>query len=149
MPFINNPDSSRELIIFMISFISLFEIINVTLSDPNVFLWMAASVTDAVSVNPNGINNGLSTFPIKDNPLFSNGSKYLLKNPPICPVLYTWGSDNFALADEPLAKALQSFVLANNNLCGKSFSSLESLTPFDEIFYVTSVLSFILDLRFF
>ena len=31
MLFINNPDSSRNVIIFMISFISLFEIISVVL----------------------------------------------------------------------------------------------------------------------
>ena len=54
--------------------------------------------------------------------------------------------DNFILADEPFAKALRSFetcVLVNNNLCGKFFSSLESLTTFDEVFKVTSVPFFI------
>ena len=36
-PFIYKPDSSRDLTIFMISFIYLFEIINVVISDPNIF----------------------------------------------------------------------------------------------------------------
>ena len=37
MPFINNPYFSRDLIIFMIPFISSLEIINVVLQDPNTF----------------------------------------------------------------------------------------------------------------
>ena len=68
---------------------SSFEIINVV-PNPNIFLGIAASVTDA-SVNRNGIRmllaNGLSTFPIKGNPVFSNGHKILSKNPPDFPVL--------------------------------------------------------------
>ena len=50
------------------------------------------------------------------------------------------------LAEEFFAKALQSLeacVLVNNNLCEKSFSSLESPIALDEIFKVTSVLVFI------
>ena len=58
---------------------------------PNIFLWIAASVADADAVNPNGIKtvlgNGLSTFPIKGNPAFSDDSKSLPKNPPDCPIL--------------------------------------------------------------
>ena len=80
MPFINNPDSSRDLIIFMVSCTSLSEIINMVLPDPNIFLRIAASVA-AAAVNPNGIKvlfaNGLSIFPIKGNPAFSNGPKSL------------------------------------------------------------------------
>ena len=44
------------------------------------------------AANPNDIKtllaNGLSTFPIKGNPIFSNGPKSLPKNPPDFPVLY-------------------------------------------------------------
>ena len=72
--------------IFMISFIFSLEIINVVLPDPNIFLWIAASVADATAVKPNGIKtllaNGLSAFPIKGNPGFSNGLKSLTKNHP-------------------------------------------------------------------
>ena len=73
MPFIYKPNSSRDLAIFTISFISSFEIISVVTSDPNIFLWIAATVADAAAVNPKGIKiplaNSLSTFPIKDNPV--------------------------------------------------------------------------------
>ena len=61
--------------------------------------------------------------------------------------------DNFILADELFAKALRSLetcVLVNNYLRGKLFSSLESPTTFDEIFFnVTSVPFFIPDLKYF
>ena len=58
--------------------------------------------------------------------------------------------ENFILADEPFAKALQifeNFVLVNNNLCGKLVSSLELPIRFDERFKVTSVPFFIADLN--
>ena len=143
--FINKPDSSSDLTIFIISFISLLEIKNVVLPDPSVFLWIVTSVAAAAAVSPNGIKtllaNGLSAFPIKGNSVFSNGLKILPKNSPDCP--------NFILADKSFVKALRSFktcVLVNNNLCEKLFSSLESSKTFDEIFEVASVPFLILDL---
>ena len=58
----------------MTSCISLLEIINAVLPNPNIFLWIGASVADAAPVNPNGIKrllaNGLSTFPIKGKSSF-------------------------------------------------------------------------------
>ena len=121
----------------MISFISSLEIINVVVPDQSIFLSIVASVTDAATVNPDGIEtllaNGLSTFPIKGNSVFGNGPKSLPKNPPDCPILSNLVFDN-------LQKALRSFetcVLVNNNLCGKLFSSLESPTTFDEVFKVS------------
>ena len=40
------------------------------------FLWIAAAVVDTAAINPNGIktllDNGLSTFSNKGNPVFSN-----------------------------------------------------------------------------
>ena len=122
--------------------------INVVAPCPNIFLWIPASVAAAAAVNPDGIKtllaNGLITFPIEGNPVLSNGPKILPKNPSDCLVLCNWVFDNFILADEPFAKALQSFetcVLVNNNLFGKLFLSLESPTSFR----VTSVLFFIPD----
>ena len=48
-------------------------------------------VADAAAVNPNKIKtllaNGLSTFPIKGSPVFSNGPKSLPKNLPNCHIL--------------------------------------------------------------
>ena len=49
----------------------------------NQILWIATSVADAAAVNSYGIKallaNGLSTFTIKGNPVFSNGPKILPK----------------------------------------------------------------------
>ena len=91
----------------MISFISLLDIINVVVPGPNIFLWIAASDADAAAVNLNGIKallaNGLDTFFIKSNPVFSNGPKGLPKNPPDCPILCNWVFDNFILPGEPFA----------------------------------------------
>ena len=87
----NKPDTSRDLTIFLISFISLFEMINVVTQDLNIFLQIAASVADAAAVNPKCIKkllaNGLSTVHFEDNPVFSNGPKRLAKNPPFCHIL--------------------------------------------------------------
>ena len=98
----------------MISFISSLEIINVVVLDPNIFLWIATSVANA-AVNPNCtktlLADGLSTFPIKSHPIFSNGPKSLLRNPPDCPILCNWVFDDFVLADEPFAKALEAFKI--------------------------------------
>ena len=75
--FINNPDSSRDVTIYIISLISSLEIINVIKPDPNILLWIAAFVADDAAVNTNGIKmaltNGLSTFPINRNQVFNNG----------------------------------------------------------------------------
>ena len=134
-------------VIFMISFISSFEIINIVVCevkskgrpDPNIFLWIAASVADAAAVvDRNGIKtllgNGFSTFPINGNPVFSNGRKSLTKNLPDCPILCNWVFDSFIWVDEPIPIALRSFescVLVNNNLCRNLFWSLEFPTSFD------------------
>ena len=102
MPFINNPDSSRDLIIFMTSFISSLKII-VVKPDPNIFLWTAAFVADAAAANPNAIKtllaNGLSTFPIKGNLAFDNDPKSLPNNPLDCTILHNWVFESFILAE--------------------------------------------------
>ena len=95
----------------MISLSFSFEIINVVISDPNIFLWITASIaTVAAAVNPNCIKkllaNGLSIFFIKGNPVISNGPNILPKNPPDCPILCNWISDNSVLADKVFAKPL-------------------------------------------
>ena len=81
--------------------------------DPKIFLWIAASVADAAAANPNGIKrllaNGLITFPFKGNPVFSSSSKSQPKNPPDCLILCDRVFGNSILADEPFARALQSF----------------------------------------
>ena len=81
--FIDKPDSSRYLTIFMISFISSFEIINVVIPDSNIFLCIAASVADAIAVDSNGMKmlvaNGLSTFLIKGKPVLIMVPKVFLQ----------------------------------------------------------------------
>ena len=61
------------------SSISLFEIINVVVllwPDPNIFLCIPASAADCAAVDPKAIKtllaNGLITFFISDNPVFSD-----------------------------------------------------------------------------
>ena len=136
----------------MILLIFSFEIINVVTPDSNIFLWIAGSVADAALVNPNCIKtvlaNGIRTSPIKGNPVFSNPPKSLPKNRVLFYAIEFLS--NFTLADELFAKVLQSFetcVLVNNNLSGKLFSSLESPKSFEDIFKVTSISFFILDLN--
>ena len=77
---------------------------------PNIFSWITASFADAAAVNPTGIKtllaNGLNTFSIKGNPVFSNGPKSLPKNPSDYPMLCNWVFDNFVLAFEPFEEAL-------------------------------------------
>ena len=106
----------------------------------------SCSVADAADVNPNGIKkllvNSLCTFPIKGNPVFNNGPKSLHKHLPDCTILCNWVFDNFILDEELFAGFLRNFetyVLVNNNFCGKLFSSFESPTIFYEIFKVTLV----------
>ena len=76
-------------------------------------MWTAVSIADATVVNPNGIKtllaNGLNAFLIKGNPVFSNGPKSLLEILLVVLFFCEWAVENFTLADEPFAKALQSF----------------------------------------
>ena len=82
----------------MISFISSFEIVNVSrfdksegrATDPRTFLRIAESVAAAVNLNDikTLLANCLSTFSIKDNPVFSNGPKSIPTNTPGCTILY-------------------------------------------------------------
>ena len=110
--------------------------------DPNNFLCTSASAADAAAVNPKGIKtllaNGLITFFISGNPVFSNGPRSLPRNPPDCIILDIWV--NLLLVDYLSARALRRFktyLLVNNNLWKKLLSS--SLIIFDDnlktIFY--------------
>ena len=92
-----------------------------------------ASAADAAAVNPKRFNtllaNGLITFDIKGNPVFSNGPNNLPKNPPDCIILDNWVFDNLILTDESFEKALRILEIClsvNNSSCEKLASSLES-----------------------
>ena len=73
------------------SFISSFDIISVVVRDRKIFFYIPTSAADAAAVNPKGIKtllaNGLITFFISGNPVFSNGPSNLPKNPPDCIIL--------------------------------------------------------------
>ena len=75
-PFINKPDFSRDLTVFII-FIPSFKINHVVMPDTNIFIWIVVPVAAAADVNTSGIkvllvNNGLSAFSIKGNQVFSD-----------------------------------------------------------------------------
>ena len=69
----------KRLNYFITSLISSLENINVAKPGPNIFLWVAASVADVATINPNVVKtflaDSLNTFPIKGNPFFNNGPK--------------------------------------------------------------------------
>ena len=103
--------------------------------------WIAASVAKTVAVHPSDIKtlvaSGLSTFPIKGNLAFSNDPKSLPKNSLDYPILCKWIFEDCILSEKLFTKVLQSletWVLVNDNLCGKLFTWLKSLTTFEEIF---------------
>ena len=60
--FPNKLDSSSYLTISMIPIIASFEIISVVIPNPNIFLWIAATVSVAAAVNLNGIRTLLANF---------------------------------------------------------------------------------------
>ena len=63
--------------------------------------------------------NGLITFFISGNPVFSNGPRSLPRNPPDCIILDNRVFDNLISVDKQFAKALRRFatcLLVNNNL---------------------------------
>ena len=116
-PFLNKPECLRDFTIFMMSFVSLFDIISVVVPnpkvsevpDPNTFSWIYASAADTVAVNPNGINrllaNSVSTFFIKRR-TFLNGLRSLSRNTPNCIMLDSCVFDNCTLTNDLFAKAL-------------------------------------------
>ena len=73
------------------SSISSLNIISVVVPEPKIFLCIPAFAADAAAVYPNGIKtllaNGLITFFIKGNPVFSHGARILPRNPPDCIIL--------------------------------------------------------------
>ena len=115
---------------------------------PYDFLCIPASAADATAVNPNGIKtllaDGLITFNINGNPVFSNGPSNLPRNPPDCTILDNWVIDNLISAEQWFAKALRRFetcLLVNHNLWEKSVSS--SPIILDDNLQTTSVSFFI------
>ena len=101
--FTNKLDSLRDLTIFIISSTSSFEIINIVIPNPEIFLCIPASVGGATDANPNSIKTvlayGVSTFFIKGKPVFSNSPRGLPRIPPDSPFL----DSHFALVHQNFA----------------------------------------------
>ena len=143
---------SKDLITFIISFISLF--VGVTpkpLIDEIPFLIFLPIILSPTSARISSFKFWVLMFfnSFKYGYRALNGkltklskSVISVKNSPACIILDNRVFENFILVDEPFAKALQMFetcVSVNNVLCGKSVSSLEFLIKFDKRFKVTSV----------
>ena len=118
--------------------------------DIKIFLCIPASGADAAAVNPKGIKtilaNGLITFFISGNPVFSNGPRSLPRNPPDYIILDIWAFDNVISVDKQFSKTIRRFatcLLINNNLRRKFVSS--SPTIFDDNLKTISVSFFIAD----
>ena len=82
-------------------------------------------------------------------PVFSNGPKNLLRNPPDCLILDNCVFDNLISADEWLEKDLRRLKIclpANNILWGKLVSLLPIM--FDDNLNTTSVSFFIAEFNF-
>ena len=75
-----------------------------TTTRPQNFLCIPASAADAAAVNPRVIKmllaNGLITFFINSNPIFSNGPNNLSRNPPDCIILDNWVFNGLLSADK-------------------------------------------------
>ena len=63
------------------SFISSFEITNVVVPEPYIFFRTPASISELAAVRPNKPNGFITDFN-SGSPVFNNGPKRLLKNPP-------------------------------------------------------------------
>ena len=65
-PFSKILESPRARTIFIMSFISSFEIIKVVVPEPYIFFWIPASIAEAAAVIPNGAKTffakGIATF---------------------------------------------------------------------------------------
>ena len=120
MPFINKSESLRNLAIFLMSLIFLFDIIHVTVlepgaPDPNFFLWIPASTADAAAVNPIGTNtllaNNVCAFFINDRPTFVNGTMSLPMNQSDYIVLNSWIFDSSMSFDELFTRPCKDLQL--------------------------------------
>ena len=74
------------------------------------FSFTSGADADTANAVKTLLDNGLGTFPIKVKPAFNNDLKSLPKNPPDCPILCNLVFDDFILAEEPFAKALQRLL---------------------------------------
>ena len=111
-PFKKISESARAWIIFIISFISSFQIVKVVFPEPNISLCIPAS---AAAVNPKGIKtlvaNGLIAFFINGNRVFNNnGPSNLPKNPPDWTILEIRALESLKSVDVLLLKVFLTLI---------------------------------------
>ena len=113
-PFFNKPDSSSDLTVFMISFISSSEIINVVMLDSQIFFWIAAPVADAAAVNPKRIitllANDVSAFFIIGKATFIHGARKLSNLPSWLLIFIVDSVNKIPLFSKGLTTFIISFI---------------------------------------
>ena len=75
-------ESSRDWTIFIMPFISSYEIVKVTTPEPCIFFWVPASIAEAAAVVP----SGAKIFFAYGTATFINGPANLLNNEPKNPL---------------------------------------------------------------
>ena len=135
------PEPPRDLTIFIMSSIFLFDEISVFVPDPKIILCIPSLAVLTAAVNPYGINplliKGVSTIFINGNSTFTNGPRSLPRNPSDSIVLDTWVFDNFMNLNVPFMRTLQrpaTCLSVNNELCGKVVSSVPIISDANLIF---------------
>ena len=128
-------ESSRAWTIFIMLFISSFEIIEVVVPEPRIFFWISASIAEAAAVIP----NKAKAVYAKRIATFINGPASLLNNdakkPPYWIILKICALESFKSADILLLNRFLSFVfrlVVSNSLCARSFK-LNILNSFSEL----------------
>ena len=142
---------SIGLTILIMSSILSFDIINVVVSDPKIFLCIPASAAADAAVNPNGIKTFLAHWFnyifINGNPVFNIGTRNLPRNPPRCIILDNWVCGSLILSGELFAKTLWRFetYLLVNQFRRKISFIIRVTNQFDDNLVTTSVSFFIAD----
>ena len=112
--FIKKLDCSRDLAIFVISFISSFEIISVVIPDPYIWFLIAASVADVAAINCNGMKillvNVVSTFFVNGNPDLTNGPRNFRNSPFWLIIFFCSFFKNIPLFSKELMKFILSVI---------------------------------------
>ena len=98
------------------------------------------------------LDNGIITFFINGNPVFTKGPSNLPKNPPDCIIFDNRVFENLMSTDELLANALQileTCLSVKNNSCGKLVLSSESPIMLGDNLITTSFSFFIANFNLF
>lgn len=102
---------SRDLTVFMMSFISLFDITIIISLDLKIFSWISVSAADTATVNPSSTDillaSGQNTFFSNGRPTFIKGPRILPMILPDCVTLDSRVFDNFISLDKLFAESVR------------------------------------------